>query len=178
MWRKTREVNVNTQFYSIPKSIVTRDLIVSSTFLLPYLDYFELKEKRLITLSWKVKREQNLMQPPCSHRKLKCCSNTAWTEKSIRYCGKGQQFWEVTWLVKVLLQVSQRYVFCLPAAASSLKFLICNLPTTNDWCTSHTAPCWSPWQSGHQRWPRWWPRSPPPLPPQAHTLRVWQSYTQ
>ena len=37
------------------------------------------------------KGEQNLMQPPCSHRKLKCCSNTAWTEKSIRYCGKGQQ---------------------------------------------------------------------------------------
>ena len=45
------------------------------------VDYFELKSIR----------EQNLMQPPCSHRKLKCCSNTAWTEKSIRYCGKGQQ---------------------------------------------------------------------------------------
>ena len=28
-------------------SIVTRDLIMSSTFLLPYLDYFELKEKRV-----------------------------------------------------------------------------------------------------------------------------------
>ena len=79
------ELNENTQFYWISKSIVTRDLIMSSTFLFPHSTFHI-----LTTLNWKGKSNelngtaiancQDLMQPPCSHRKLKCCSNTAWIE--------------------------------------------------------------------------------------------------
>ena len=87
MCRKETWSKWNTQFYSIPKSIVTRDLIMSSTFLFPHSTFHI-----LTTLNWKGKFNelngtaiancQDLMQPPCSHRKLKCCSNTAWVENS------------------------------------------------------------------------------------------------
>ena len=85
--QKNCELNENTQFYWISKSIVTRDLIMSSTFLFPHSTFHI-----LTTLNWKGKFNelngtaiancQDLMQPPCSHRKLKCCSNTAWVENS------------------------------------------------------------------------------------------------
>ena len=136
------------------------------------------KRKGLITLSWNVKRgtkpDAATLLPSQTEMLLKHSLN----RKKYKVLWEGPtnnierlpDWWKFCCKCR-----SGRSSACPPPRAAWKFEFAKKKPPSNDWCTSHTAPCWSPWQSDRLLWPVWSPRSPPLLPPRARTLRVQQS---